>query len=380
MNLASKLPHISTTIFTIMSGLAQENNALNLAQGFPDFSCPEELNELVYKYMKEGKNQYAPMAGLPLLRESLAGKIYTSYGIKVDPGEEITLTCGATEGIYAAITAVVKQGDEVIIFEPAFDSYAPIVELNGGIPVYLSMNYPDYKPNWEEVKKVINHKTRLIIINSPHNPTGAILEKSDMIQLQDLCKNTDILILSDEVYEHIIFDGKTHESVLFYPDLRNRSFILSSLGKTYHNTGWRMGYCVAPKKLTEEFRKIHQYLTFSIATPMQYAMADFVKIKEHYLGLSQFYQQKRDFFNQCLSKSSFDLSPSKGTYFQLLSYKNFSNKSDVELAKELTIKNGIACIPVSVFFHDRKDEKVLRFCFAKQDDTLTKATRILCRI
>lgn len=375
----SKLPNITTTIFSVMSRLAIEHNALNMAQGFPDFSCPQELNDLVYHYMNKGYNQYAPMPGLPALRKKVAEKNSSIYATDVDP-EDVTITCGATQAIYTAITSVVKPGDEVIIFEPAFDSYVPSIELSGGIPVFITLSYPDFKPDWSQVKAAISERTRLIIINTPHNPTGAVFSTEDMKELSSIVKGTDILIISDEVYEHIIFDGHTHESALKYPALKNRSFVITSFGKTYHNTGWRMGYCIAPPELTHEFRKAHQFITFSIATPMQYAMADFLDRKEHYLGLPDFYQKKRDLFNSLIKNSRFEYVNSKGTYFQLLSYKKITDKGDIEFAKELTSKHGIASIPVSVFYKDKIDDKVLRFCFAKEEATIRKATEILCRI
>jgi methionine aminotransferase len=376
----SKLPHIGTTIFTVMSQLANEHKAINLAQGFPDFCCSDELISLVSHYMKCGYNQYAPMPGVIALRERISEKTFDIYNSYYSPDKEITITCGATEACYAAITSVVKPGDEVILFQPAFDCYTPVIELNGGKPVVIELTYPDYKINWTEVKNKITAKTRMIIINSPHNPTGTVLNPYDFDQLSAIVKDTDILILSDEVYEHIIFDGIPHASILYRPELRERSMVVFSFGKTFHTTGWRMGYCLAAEKLSAEFRKIHQYITFSTPTPMQYALADYLKEKEHYLNLPSFYQQKRDKFLSLINSTSFEAIPSKGTYFQLLRYKNLTEENDVEFAARLTKESGLASIPVSVFYNSNRDDKVLRFCFAKEDQTLEKAAEILCRI
>ena len=376
----SKLPHVGTTIFTVMSRLANEHKAINLAQGFPDFCCSEELISLVNHYMQCGQNQYAPMPGIMPLRERISEKVYELYKASYNPETEITITCGATEACYAAITAVVRPGDEVIIFEPAFDCYAPVIELNGGKPVYIELKYPDFKINWEEVQQKISAKTKLIIINSPHNPTGSVLEISDIQKLSAIVKNTDILIMSDEVYEHIIFDNVSHVSIMNFPELRDRSMVIFSFGKTFHTTGWRMGYCLATKHLSQEFQKIHQYITFSTPTPMQYAVADFLKTKHHYQNLPEFYQQKRDKFVSLLKESRFELIPSSGTYFQLISYKNMTDEHDTDLAIRLTKEKGIASIPVSFFYKNKRDDKLLRFCFAKEDNTLEKAAEILCRI
>jgi methionine aminotransferase len=376
----SKLPKIGTTIFTVMSQLSHEHNAINLAQGFPGFPCSEKLIELVNKYMRQGFNQYAPMPGIMSLREKISQKTKELYGAYFDPATEITVTCGATEACYAAITALVRPGDEVIIFEPAFDCYIPIIELSGGKPVFVELHYPDYKINWKEVEEKITSRTRMIIINSPHNPTGSVLSSQDLNELSRLVKGTDILIMSDEVYEHIIFDNIRHESVLLRPELRDRSMVISSFGKTFHTTGWRMGYCVAPAALSAEFRKVHQFITFSAPTPMQYALSDYLEEKEMYERLPEFYQKKRDLFYDLMKSSRFEFIPSGGTYFQLMSYKNISREHDVHLAKRLTIEIGVASIPVSVFYHNKTDENILRFCFAKEDDTLKRAAEKLCRI
>lgn len=376
----SKLPNVGTTIFTVMSKLAADHQAINLSQGFPDFSCNPDLVDLVAKYMKAGNNQYAPMAGLLPLREMLSQKTEALYGAKYDPETEITITAGATQAIYTAITAVIREGDEVIVFEPAYDCYQPAIELNGGKTVYLQLKAPNYSIDWEEVKKVMNHRTKMIIVNTPHNPTGSIMTAADMTMLQKLTKDTDIVIISDEVYEHIIFDGHQHQSAARYPHLAERSFIISSFGKTYHTTGWKIGYCVAPQNLMNEFRKVHQFLVFSTNTPVQWALAEFLKQKEQYLDLGKFYQKKRDLFISLIKNSRFELTPAAGTYFQLLNFKNMSNEKDTDFAIRLTKEFKIASIPVSVFYHEGVDEHVLRFCFAKKEETLEAAAAIINKI
>lgn len=376
----SKLPHIGTTIFTVMSQLAQEHKALNMAQGFPDFGCSQKLVELAGKYMREGLNQYAPMPGVKVLRDKISEKTFGLYKARYNPDTEITLTCGATEACFTAITALVGEGDEVIIFEPAFDIYAPAIELNKGKPVYIEMDYPGFRIDWEKVSAAITPRTKLIILNSPHNPTGAIVYPEDLEQLSALVASRDMYVLSDEVYEHIIFDNVPHASILSRPELREKALITSSFGKTFHTTGWRMGYCLASEKVMREFRKVHQYNTFSAPTPMQYAIAEFLDDKQEYLGLPEFYQKKRDKFLGLIGKSRFEAVPSQGTFFQLLSYKNISEEKDIDFAARLTKDHGIASIPVSVFYHRRNDYKLLRFCFAKENQTLEKAAGILCRI
>jgi methionine transaminase len=378
--IGSKLPNVGTTIFTVMSKLAAENNAINLSQGFPDFLCSTELVALVNKAMLSGMNQYAPMAGLMSLRERIAEKTASLYKANYDPDTEITVTSGATQAIFTAITAVVREDDEVIVFEPAYDCYQPAIELNGGKTIYHQLKAPDYFIDWEELKKRISHRTKMIIINTPHNPTGSILTEEDMQMLEKITHNTDIIILSDEVYEHIIFDGHTHESVARFPKLAERSFIISSFGKTYHTTGWKLGYCLAPENLMSEFRKVHQFLVFCANTPIQHALAEFMKQKDQYLGLGNFYQQKRDFFNGLIKGSRFSFKPSAGTYFQLLNYSGLSKEKDTEYAVRLTKEFGIASIPVSVFYHDPTDDLMLRFCFAKKEETLEKAAAIINRI
>ncbi len=376
----SKLPNVGTTIFTIMSKLAADFNAINLSQGFPDFACNEEMLALVNKYMKAGNNQYAPMAGLIGLREILAEKTEQLYGAKYNPDTEITITAGATQAIYTAISAIVREDDEVIIFEPAYDCYQPAIEMNGGKTIYMQLQAPDYTIDWEKVKKMINHRTKMIIINTPQNPSGSVMSVADMVMLEKITKGTDIIIVSDEVYEHIIFDNQKHQSVARFPILAERSFIISSFGKTFHTTGWKIGYCVAPENLMAEFRKVHQFLVFSCNTPIQWALSEFLKQKEQYLELGNFYQKKRDHFNGLIKNSKFDLIPSAGTYFQLLSYKNLSNEKDTDYAIRLTKEYGIASIPMSVFYHEQEDNQVLRFCFAKKEETLEKAAEILNKV
>jgi methionine aminotransferase len=378
--LDSKLPNVGTTIFTVMSKLAADHNAINLSQGFPDFDCDEELPALVNKYMQTGNNQYAPMAGILSLREILAEKTESLYGVQYDPELEVTITAGATQAIYTAITAVIREGDEVIIFEPAYDCYQPAIELNGGKTIHLQLQASYYTIDWEKVKQAINQRTRMIIINSPHNPTGTVLSANDMLMLSEVTKGTDIFIISDEVYEHIIFDNQPHHSVARYRALAERSFIISSFGKTFHATGWKIGYCVAPANLMAEFRKVHQFLVFSVNTPVQFALAEFLSQKNHYLELGNFYQKKRDYFIDLIKNSKFELIPAAGTYFQLLSYKNLSREKDTDYALRLIKEFGIASIPISVFYNQQQDNNVLRFCFAKKPETLEKAAAILIKI
>lgn len=380
MKLTSKLPHVGVTIFTIMTKLANDYDAINLSQGFPDFDVYPELVDLVLKYMREGNNQYAPMQGVSVLRERISEKTLEMYGAKYDPDTEITVTSGATEALFSTITAVVNRGDEVILFEPAFDSYVPAIELCGGIPVYVTLKYPDYHIDWNDVKDAVTQKTKLMIFNSPHNPTGAVLSKEDMSALSDIVKDTSILILSDEVYEHIVFDGLRHESMTRYPELARRSFVVSSFGKTYHATGWKMGYCLAPKKLSEEFQRVHQFVTFASNTPVQLAYAEYMQQKSAYLTLPEFYQKRRDAFLSLIQNSRFKPLPCKGTYFQMVSYSEISDEPDIEFSKRLITEHKVAAIPPSVFYHKNDDHKVLRFCFAKTDETLAEAAEKLCRI
>jgi len=351
-----------------------------LSQGFPNFPVSDELISLVNQNMKKGYNQYAPMMGIKELREVISEKTYNLYNVKYNPDSEITVTSGGTEAIFDAITAVVKTNDEVIVFEPAYDCYVPAIELNGGIPVYVSLKYPDYKIDWNEAKNKITPKTKLIIVNTPHNPTGAVLDENDLKQLANIVQNTNIFIISDEVYEHIIFDGLKHNSLITVPELQQRSFIVNSFGKTFHATGWKTGYCVAPKELTTEFRKMHQFITFSTFTPLQYALAEFLKNPANYNGLPKFYEKKRNIFLNSIKNSKFTFVPSKGSYFQNLCYSEISDEPDYDLAIRLTKEIGVASVPLSAFYHDKKDEKTLRFCFAKDDETLNRAGERLAKL
>ncbi|MGZ5093820.1 MAG: methionine aminotransferase [Burkholderiales bacterium] len=376
----SKLPHVGTTIFTVMSRLAAEHDAINLSQGFPDFDCAPELRELVTKYLGAGLNQYPPMAGVPVLREAIAEKVEALYGASYDPEHEITVTPGATYGIYTAVAAMVRPGDEVILCEPAYDSYAPSIEVNGGTPVYVQLTYPDYAIDWQAMQQAISPRTRMIIINTPNNPTASVFSAEDLRTLDELLAGTGIVVVADEVYEHIVFDGKSHQSVARFPRLAERSFVVSSFGKTYHVTGWKMGYVLAPRELMTEFRKVHQFNVFVTNGPIQYALAEYMKNKDAYLGLSNFYQRKRDFFLERIKGSRFKPLRSRGTFFQNLCYDAISDERDTDLAVRLTRDYGIASIPVSVFYREPPAHKVLRFCFAKSEATLAKGAEILRRI
>jgi len=380
MNLKSKLPNLGMSIFSEMTLLANATGAINLSQGFPDYAVPPQLVSLVAKYMQQGCNQYAPMQGVQLLRERIAEKVLELYGAEYDPASEITVTSGATEALFAAITAVVHRDDEVIVLEPAFDSYVPVIELSGGAPIYVQLKFPDYRIDWTQVRDAISEKTRAIILNFPHNPTGAVLTSEDAAGLVNLVRNTNIVIISDEVYEHIIFDGHDHQSMARYPQLAERSFIVSSFGKTYHATGWKIGYCLAPAEFTQEIQKIHQYLTFASNTPVQHAFAEFMQRREIYRQLAEFYQHKRDIFLNALRGSRFKALPCSGTYFQMLDYSSITDEPDIIFARRLTKDYGVAAIPPSVFYHRRDDYKVLRFCFAKKDETLERAAEKLSRI
>lgn len=373
MPISSKLPKVGTTIFTVMSKLASDCGAINLSQGFPGFNCDPILLDLVTQYMNAGFNQYAPMSGVPVLRQRIAEKTKLVHGIDLDSETEVTVVSGATEAIYAAVTTVVKSGDEVILFDPAYDSYAPAVELNGGVPVYVPLEMPDFSVNWERVKSAITDKTRLIMVNTPHNPSGYVWTQSDLDTLADLIQEKDILIVSDEVYEHITFDGRKHLSLLKHPVLRERTFVCCSFGKTFHITGWKIGYCLAPSQLTAEFRKIHQFVTFSTSPSLQYALADYMTESSRYLGLPDFYEKKRDLFCEGLKETPFEFTPAQGSFFQMVSYGHLTQESDYELAVRLTKEIGVASIPISVFFSDKKDHKILRFCFAKEDYDLNTA-------
>lgn len=378
--LKSRLHKTGTSIFTIMSGLANEFGAINLSQGFPDFGISKDLIGKVNQYMLAGNNQYAPMPGYRPLREKLAAKIERLYTASYNPDTEITITAGGTQAIYAAITAVIREGDEVIVFEPAYDCYVPAIELNGGIAVQLQLKGADFHIDWNEVKKMVNQRTRMILINSPQNPTGAILTARDMLQLEKITHNSDIIILSDEVYEHVIFDGYEHQSIMRYPKLAARSFVIFSFGKTFHATGWKTGYCIAPENLMTEFRKIHQFMVFSVNTPIQMALADYMDNPENYSGINSFYQEKRDYFLEQIKSSAFKPLACSGSYFQLLDYSKISDEKDTDFAIRLTKEFGVAAIPVSVFYKNPIDRKLLRFCFAKENDTLRKAAEKLCKI
>ena len=373
MTLHSKLPHVGTTIFTVMSKLATDTGAINLSQGFPGFNCDQHLLDLVTKYMTKGFNQYAPMSGVPILKQRLAEKTKLVYGVDYHAEDEVTIVSGATEALFSAITAVVKEGDEVILLEPAYDSYAPAVILNGGIPIYIPLRLPDFSVDWEKVKSAINPKTRLIMVNTPHNPTGFVWSQEDVNMLAKLIQDTDIYVVSDEVYEHISFDGRTHISLMTHQVLKERTFVCGSFGKTFHVTGWKIGYCLAPRELTSEFRKIHQFVTFSTPTPLQYALAEYLEAPEHYLSIPDFYQEKRDLFCEGLKGTPFRFVPAQGSFFQLVSYGHLSQEPDYDLAIRLTKEIGVASIPISVFFNEKTDHKILRFCFAKENSELEQA-------
>ncbi len=376
-SIASKLPNVGTTIFTVMSRLAQEHNAINLSQGFPDFECAPALRALIPKYFNAGLNQYPPMAGVPALREIIAEKSAALYGTSYDPEHEVTVVPGATYGIFTAVSAFVRPGDEVIVFEPAYDSYVPAIEVNGGKPVYVRLQYPDYSIDWQAVGRAITPKTRMLIINTPNNPTASVLSSEDMRALEGILRNTNIVVVSDEVYEHLIYDGGQHESVSRFPGLAERSFVVSSFGKTYSVTGWKMGYVLAPKELMAEFRKVHQFNVFVANGPLQHVLAEHMKDRNAYLSLNAFYQQKRDFFLAQLAGSRFKPLPSRGTFFQNLAYDAITDEKDSDLAVRLTKEKGVAAIPISVFYHDAHCDRVLRFCFAKSEATLAKGAAIL---
>ncbi len=376
----SKLPYAGTTIFTEMSVLAAEHNAINLGQGFPDFDMSPQLVSLVNKAMQAGNNQYVHMNGLPLLRERIAEKIEKLYAAKVNATNEITVTPGGTYALYTAFTTILQKGDEVIIFEPAYDCYIPAIELNGAVAVTIPLLLPSYKIDWIAVKEKINPATKAILINSPHNPTGAVIDEADIDALKAIVKDTGIFILSDEVYEHLIFDGKKHLSILKYPELYERSFVHFSFGKTYHCTGWKLGYCVAPASLTKEFRKVHQFNAFTSFGPTQYALAEFLQQENEYLQLGSFVQQKRDYFMQLMTETKFAALPSYGSYFQLYSYANITDEKEKDFAVRLTKDYGVTTIPVSAFYRQPTENKVLRFCFTKKESTLEAAAEKLLKL
>lgn len=380
LSITSKLSAVGNSIFTVMSQLATEYGAVNLGQGFPDFNMDAALTELVSKAMRDDFNQYAPMSGLPILRERLAEKANQIYNANIHPDTDITITPGGTYAIYTAITTVLRPGDEVIVFEPAYDSYIPNIEVNGAIPVLISLSYPNYSIPWEEVQQKITSKTRMIMINTPHNPTGAVLSETDIEQLRKIVAGTNILILSDEVYEHLIYDGIAHQSILRYPDLLARSFVCFSFGKTYHCTGWKLGYCISSPTLMKEFRKLHQFNAFSCDTPKQVALANYLPNQSAYLNLGNFLQQKRDYFRTLMQATPFECIPSHGSYFECYSYAQFSNETDMELAVRLTKEYGITTVPLSAFYKNGTDNKVLRFCFAKKESTLELAAQKLAKL
>lgn len=380
MQIQSKLPRTGVTIFSVMTALANEHGAINLSQGFPDFDVHPGLIDRVAHYMRKGYNQYAPMQGVMALREKIADKIRALYGASYDPESEITVTSGATEAVFAAISCVVRPGEQVVVVEPAYDAYEPAIRLCGAEPIFVKLKHPEYRLDWDEMARALSSRTRMIIFNSPHNPTGAVLTPADMVEMHSLVRERDIFILGDEVYEHIIFDGLDHESLCRHPELARRSFVVSSFGKTYHTTGWKIGYCAAPAALSREFQKVHQYLTFAANTPVQMAYADFMEHTELYLGLGDFYQQKRDLFLKLIAPSRFRALACRGTYFQLLDYSAISQAPDTEFARRMTVEHGVAAIPPSVFYRNNDDRKVLRFCFAKNDETLEQAAKKLCEI
>lgn len=380
MQIQSRLPDVGTSIFAIMSGMANECGAINLSQGFPDFNIDPEIIELVHQHMLKGNNQYAPMPGVPALRNIIADVVFNSYQHRVNPDTDITITAGATQAIFAIISAFVNPGDEVIVFDPAYDSYNPAIRLNGGVPIHINLQHPDFSIDWSFVRTKISSRTRMIMINTPQNPSGAVLKESDLKELEKIAMEFNLIVLSDEVYERLIFDTVVHQSALRFPALAAQTLAVFSFGKTFHATGWKVGYVVAPEYLTREVRKAHQFMVFSVNTPVQHAFAEYMKTPEHYLSLGNFYQRKRDFFLEQIRGSSFEPLPCGGSYFQLLSYRGISTKPDVEMAEELTKKFKVASIPISVFYQDKSDHHVLRFCFAKKEETLEKACEVLRRL
>ncbi len=377
--IVSRLPAVGTTIFTIMSRLAQECGAINLSQGFPDFSAEDMLFERVAHWMRAGHNQYAPMAGVPALRAAIAAKVEALYGAAYDPEHEVTVTAGATQALFTAVAALVHPGDEVIVFEPVYDSYVPAIELQGGVVRRARLSAPDYRPDWQAVRALVTPRTRMIMINTPHNPTGTVWTAADLAELAAITRGTGIVVVADEVYEHIVFDGQLHQSVARVPELADRSVIVSSFGKTYHVTGWKVGYVLAPRELMAEFRKVHQFNVFTVNTPVQLALADYMGDASRHLGLAAFYQGKRDFFRAGLAATRFELLPCAGTYFQTVRYAAISDQADTAFVDWLTREVGVAAIPLSAFFGDGRDERVIRFCFAKREDTLAAAFERLQR-
>jgi methionine transaminase len=380
LDLISRLPEVGTSIFTVMSKLALDHGALNLSQGFPDFPVSEKIIELIYENLKAGNNQYAPMPGVPALRKTIAEVVAKTYGRPTNPETEVTITAGGTEALFSTIAALVQPGDEVILFDPSYDSYDPAIRLNGGVPVHLNLKFPTFHIDWNEVKSKINSRTKMIMINTPHNPTGAVLSENDLRSLEEIVLKHNLIVLSDEVYERIIFGDIAHQSVLKYPSLNDRCIAVFSFGKTFHATGWKIGYTVASENLTKEIRKAHQFITFSVNTPVQLALADYMTDPENYLHLGSFYQRKRDYFLEQIKDSSFEPMACHGSYFQLLSYKTISKKPDLDMAEWLAKECKLASIPVSVFYNDKTDDHLLRFCFAKNESTLERAGAILRKI
>ncbi|SEN14481.1 methionine aminotransferase [Luteibacter sp. UNCMF331Sha3.1] len=381
MQLETKLPKVGTTIFSVMSQLAMEHRAVNLGQGFPDFEPPAPLREAITRAMAEGKNQYAPGVGIPKLREQIALKTERLYGHRVSPDTEVTVTSGATEALFSAIAAVVRAGDEVIVFDPCYDSYEPAIELQGATAVHLPLTLPSFAIDWQRVRDAITPKTRMILVNSPHNPSGAVLSRADLDELAAIVRDTPIVVLSDEVYEHIVFDGAEHQSVLRHEELASRSIVVSSFGKTYHCTGWKVGYAVAPKALTAEFRKVHQYLTFCTFHPAQSAFAEFLESSpEHYLELPAFYQAKRDRFRALIAPSRLTLLDVPGGYFQLVDYSAIRDVDDINFSEWLVREGGVAAIPLSPFYESAPDTRLIRLCFAKNDATMEAAAELLCKL
>lgn len=376
----SKLPNVATTIFTVMGNLARKHNAINLSQGFPNFNSDQVLTDLVSKAMNNGYNQYAPMLGDLGLRTAISNKYERLYNTSYNPENEIVITAGATQAIYTVISAFIRPADEVLLFKPAYDCYEPAIELNGGKVVPMQLHYPTYSVDWEAVKLAVNEKTKMIIINTPQNPCGTIFSDADMLALEKLVAGTDIIVLSDEVYEHMVYDGLTHQSACLYPDLKNRTFITASFGKTFHNTGWKVGYCCGPKDLMEEMIKVHQFNVYCVNHPVQIALAEYLQKPSNYDGLNDFYQQKRDLFLNAINDSRFSFIPSQATYFQVLDYSAISDENDVDFAKRMTTEFGLASIPLSVFNTNGLDSMVLRFCFAKTEDTIFKAADILNKL
>jgi methionine aminotransferase len=377
---SSKLPDVGVSIFAVQTRLANEHKAINLSQGFPDFACDPALIEAVHRAMREGHNQYAPMPGVLALREGIAAKVEQLYGPKYDPMTEVVVTSGATAGLFATLTTFVQPGDEVVLFEPCYDSYVPVIRLSGGTPVFVSLRYPDYSVNWDEVRRAITPRTRAILVNTPHNPTGTTWSADDIKQLAAIVDGTNIILIGDEVYEHIIFDGRTHESLLRYPDLRERAVVISSFGKTFHTTGWKVGYCVGPQPLIAEVIRVHQFMTFTVHTPSQVAFAEFVRKDPSAKDLAPFYQQKRDLFLDLTAGSKFRPLPCGGTYFQLFDYSAISKETDKQIAHRLIVEHGVASIPVSAFLYQDPGGPVLRFCFAKKDETLRAAAERLLKV